>query len=109
MKKERRVDGMLFTDNMSVWFSLLPGASKMAVPMNVKLENQDYSPEAYLQREEKIKSLLRNRTQKPFRKNSVLESVKDDWPKTLNFMAARLGIEEKVPGGSRKRGYFFCL
>lgn len=95
MKKERSVDGMLFTDDMSVWFSLLPSASKMAVPMNVKLENQDYSPEAYLQREEKIKSLLRNRTQKPFRKNSVLESVKDDWPKTLNFMAARLGEELK--------------
>lgn len=95
MKGERSKEGMLFAENMSAWFSLLPGASNMAVPMDVKLEMQDYSPEAYLQREEKIRSLLRKKAPKPFQKNNVLEAVKADWPKTLNFMSPRLGEELK--------------
>ena len=95
MKGERSKEGMLFAENMSAWFSLLPGASNMAVPMDVKLEMQDYSPEAYLQREEKIRSLLRKKAPKPFQKNNVLEAVKADWPKTLNFMSPRLGEKLK--------------
>lgn len=83
----------LFTD-----VSIFPSGDFEVIGMDeigILEPGSDYmsDPIQYLQKGEKILSLLKVKEPKPFQKNRVLELVRKNWDLTLNAMKKQIGTE----------------
>ena len=96
-------------DGTQKWFCLLPETSAILLPMDGLGGSgfQMEDPAQYLQREEKIFSLLRKKKWKPrFTKNQTLERIQDTWDKTILNLSKSIGkqIQKDFISQAEKHG-----
>lgn len=74
-------------------FETLPGILTGQIPISLGIGEVWMDEETYLQKGEKILSLLRTKKPKSFCRDNILETVKRNYQLTLNAAEKRIGVE----------------